>query len=179
VRSKIHNHSQRIHHSFQPGWYSGTITTKVLQEQTIQGGKIMKKSLVALTVVAALAITGSAFARGGMGMGQGMGPGNCPQMGQAGAMTPEMKKFIADTLPLREEMHAKHIQLQKEMIKDKPDAAKVAKLQGEVQALHQKMMDARSKAGLPMGKMGKMGKRGGMMGGPGMGPMMNAPAPAK
>lgn len=136
----------------------------------------MKKSLVALTVVAALAITGSAFARGGMGMGPGMGLGNCPQMGQAGAMTPEMKKFIADTMPLREEMHAKHIQLQKEMIKDKPDTAKVAALQGEVQALRQKMMDARAKAGLPMGKMGK---RGGKMGGPGMGPMMNAPAPAK
>lgn len=135
----------------------------------------MKKSLVALTVVAALAISGSAFARGGMGMGP-MGMGNCPQMGQAGAMTPEMKKFIADTMPLREEMHAKHIQLQKEMIKDKPDAAKVTKLQGEVAELRQKMMDARAKAGLPMGKMGK---RGGKMGGPGMGPMMNAPAPAK
>lgn len=134
----------------------------------------MKKSLVALTVVAALAITGSAFARGGMGPGMGMG--NCPQMGQTGAMTPEMKKFIGDTMPLREEMHAKHIQLQKEMIKDKPDAAKVTKLQGEVAELRQKMMDARAKAGLPMGKMGK---RGGKMGGPGMGPMMNAPAPAK
>lgn len=136
----------------------------------------MKKSLVALTVVAALAITGSAFARGGMGMGPGMDMGNCAQMGQTGAMTPEMKKFIGDTMPLREEMHAKHIQLQKEMIKDKPDAAKVTKLQGEVAELRQKMMDARAKAGLPMGKMGK---RGGKMGGPGMGPMMNAPAPAK
>lgn len=138
----------------------------------------MKKSLVALTVVAALAITGSAFARGGMGMGPGMGMGmdNCPKMGQTGTMTPEMKKFIADTMPLREEMHAKHIQLQKEMIKDKPDTAKVTKLQGEVAELRQKMMDARAKAGLPMGKMGK---RGGKMGGPGMGPMMNAPAPAK
>ena len=138
----------------------------------------MKKSLVALTVVAALAITGSAFARGGMGSGMGMGPGNCPQMGQAGAMTPEMKKFIADSMPIKEEMHAKHMQLQKEMIKDKPDAAKITKLQGEVSELRQKMMDARTKAGLPMGKMGKMGKGGGKMGGHGMGPMTGAPAPA-
>lgn len=140
----------------------------------------MKKSLVALTVVAALAMTGSAFARGGtgggMGAGMGMGPGNCPQMGQAGAMTPEMKKFIADTMPLREEMHAKHMQLQQEMIKDKPDTAKITALQNEVQALRQKVMDARTKSGLPMGKMGM---RGGKMGGHGMGPMMNAPAPAK
>jgi zinc resistance-associated protein len=100
-------------------------------------------------------------------------------MGQTGNMTPEMKKFIADTMPLREEMHAKYIQLQKELIKDKPDTAKVAALQGEVQALRQKMMDARTKAGLPMGKMGKMGKCGGKKGNPGMGPMMNAPVPAK
>ena len=138
----------------------------------------MKKSLVALTVVAALAITGSAFARGGMGAGMGMGPGNCPQMGQAGTMTPEMKKFIADTLPIKEEMHAKHMQLKKEMIKDKPDTAKIAALQGELQTIRQKMMDARTKAGLPMGKMGKKGKGGGRMGNPCMGPMTGAPAPA-
>ena len=80
----------------------------------------MKKSLLALTAAAALAIAGSAIAMPGMGAGQGMGPGMKAQMGQAGALTPEMKKFIADTMPIREEMHAKHMQLQKEMIKDAP-----------------------------------------------------------
>ena len=147
----------------------------------------MKKSILALTAAVALTIAGSAIAMPGMGAGQGMGPGMKAQMGQPGTMTPEMKRFIADTMPIREEMHAKHMQLQKEMIKDAPDQAAIKKLQGEMVELRKKMMDARTKAGLPMGKMGKMGKHGhkGMRGG-GMGmmqmdcPMMpTPPAPAK
>ena len=144
----------------------------------------MKKSLLALTAAAALAIAGSAIAMPGMGAGQGMGPGMKAQMGQPGTMTPEMKKFIADTMPIREEMHAKHMQLQKEMIKDAPDQAAIKKLQGEMVELRKKMMDARAKSGLPMGKMGKRGHKGMRGGGMGMMqmdcPMMAAPpAPAK
>ena len=154
----------------------------------------MKKRLAVFTIVAALSVAGSAFAaRGGMGVGQGMGPGNCPQMGQPTALTDQQKKFIADTMPLREEMHSKHMELQKEMIKEKPDAAAVTRLQGEVRALHQKMIEARTKAGFPPmgGKTGKKGKMGrGMQQGMGpgcgpcmqMGPAMTPPpaaAPAK
>lgn len=140
----------------------------------------MKKSIVALTVVAAVAVAGSAMARGGMGPGMG------PMMGQQYAQGPyaeQYKKFVAETLPIREEMHTKHIELQKEYIKDKPDNAKITKLQGELLQLRQKMYDARVKSGLPMGKMGGKCPKGGMMGGkgmgPGMGPMMAPPAPAK
>jgi len=75
----------------------------------------MKKLIAALTVVAAVAVAGSAFARCGMGMGQGqgMGPGGCMMMGQGTAMTEQKKKFIAETMPLRDEMHAKHTALMK------------------------------------------------------------------
>lgn len=136
----------------------------------------MKKSLIALTVVAALAITGSAFARGGMGMGQGMGPGMAN-----GPYAEQYKKFAAETLPLRQEMMNKHFELQKEYLKEKPDNAKITKLQGEVAELRKKMIDARTKSGLPMGKMGKMGgkgMRGGMMGGMTQDcPLMTAPPP--
>ena len=76
----------------------------------------MKKSLLALTVVAAVAVAGASMAMPGMGPGAGMGAGMGAQMGQAGTMTPEMKKFIADTMPIREEMHTKHLLQQKEMI---------------------------------------------------------------
>jgi hypothetical protein len=55
---------------------------EVLSEHETQGGKIMKKTLVALTVVAALAITGSAFARGGMGMGWVWGWATAPKWGK-------------------------------------------------------------------------------------------------
>ncbi|ACD96638.1 hypothetical protein [Trichlorobacter lovleyi] len=145
----------------------------------------MKKSLLALTVVAAVAVAGASMAMPGMGPGSGMGAGMGAQMGQAGTMSPEMKKFIADTMPIREEMHAKHMQLQKELIKDAPDQAVIKKLQGEMVALRTKMMDARTKAGLPMGKMGKRGHKGMRGGGMGMGmmqmdcPMVAPPAAAK
>jgi len=146
----------------------------------------MKKSILALTAAAALTLAVSAIAMPGMGAGQGMGPGMGTQMGQAGTMTPAMKKFIADTMPIREEMHTKHMLLQKEMIKDAPDQEAIKKLQGEMVELRKKMMDARVKAGLPMGKMGKRGHKGMRGGGMGMMqmdcPMMAAPpapAPAK
>lgn len=137
----------------------------------------MKKSLVALTVVAALAISGSAFARGGMGPGTGMGPGMV-----TGPYAEQYKKFAAETLPIRQAMMNKHFELQQEYLKEKPDTNKITKLQGEVAELRKKMIDARTKSGLPMGKMGKRGgkgMRGGMMGGMTQDcPLMTAPPPA-
>lgn len=120
----------------------------------------MKKALVALTIVAALAITGSAFARGGMGMGPGM---------MTGPYAEQYKKFVAETLPIRQEMMNKHFELQKEYLKEQPNTDKITKLQGEVAELRKKMIDARAKSGLPMGKKGRgccnkgMGGMGGMM----------------
>lgn len=159
----------------------------------------MRKSILALTVVAALALAGSAFARPGMGPGggAGMGPGAGPGMGgcykQGAAATPEQtaqyKKFIADTLPLKEQMHAKHMEIKREWIKEKPDNDKIAKLQGELQTIHQKLSEAREKAGFQkMRNGGKKGGRGmgygagqgcGPCGGPGYGPGAAQPAPTK
>jgi len=142
----------------------------------------MKRSILALTVVAALSLAGSALAV------PGMGPGMGPCMAAKAQYSEQYKKFAAETLPIRQEMMNKHFDLQKEMLKDKPDAEAIKKLQGDVGELRKKMIDAQVKSGLPMGKMGKMGKRGskGMRGG-GMGmmqmdcPMMTAPPapPAK
>lgn len=148
----------------------------------------MKRSLLALTAAAALALAGTAIAMPGMGPGAGAGPGAGKGAGMAaqGQYTEQHKKFIAETLPIREEMHKKHIELQKEWIKDKPDTAKITKLQGEMTELRKQMMDARAKSGLPMGKMGKKGgkgKCGSAMNGCGMGMMqmdcpMSSAAPA-
>lgn len=146
----------------------------------------MKRSILALTAAAALALAGTAIAMPGMGPGAGAGPGAGRGAGMAaqGQYTEQHKKFIAGTLPIREEMHKKHIELQKEWIKDKPDTAKITKLQGEMTELRKKMMDARAKSGLPMGKMAKKGgkgKCGSAMNGCGMGMMpMDCPkmAPA-
>ena len=104
----------------------------------------------------------------GMGAGQGMGPGMMAQ----GQYTEQYKKFAAETLPIRQEMMTKHFELQKEFLKEKPDQNVIKKLQGEVAELRKKMIDAHTKAGLPMGKMGKRGHKG--MRGGGMGMMMMA-----
>lgn len=154
----------------------------------------MKKSFVALTAVAALSLAYSAFAVPGMGPGTGAGMGPGMNMTQ-GQYSEQYKKFASETLPIRQEMMNKHFELQKEYLKDKPNADVIKKLQTEIGELRKKMIDARTKSGLPMGRMGKMGKmghmggkgmRGGMMGGMGMMqqdcPMITAPpapAPAK
>lgn len=134
----------------------------------------MKKTVLTLSAVAAFAVAGTAIAYPGMGPGAGMGPaaqgqGACINQGQ---YTEQYKKFALETLPLRQEMSNKHFELQKEFLKEKPDAETVKKLQGEIGELRKKMIDAHVKSGLPMGKkMGAMGKRGhkaprgGMMGG--------------
>jgi hypothetical protein len=135
----------------------------------------MKKILAALTVVVLAA--GTAMAVGPMGGGMG---GGCCGMGKAGAPadTAAHKKFISDTMSLRQEMMNKHLEMQKEYVKENPDQSVMTRLRGEITELRTKMMDARAKAGLPMGPMGKKGHM--MKGGKGMGmmdcPMMTDPA---
>lgn len=120
----------------------------------------MRKSILALTVVAALAIAGSAFARPGMGPGAGPGMGGCCNQGAATPeQTAQYKKFIADTLPMKEQMHNKHMEIKREWIKENPDNEKIAKLQGELQAIHQKLSEAREKAGFQKARKG--GKKSG------------------
>lgn len=140
----------------------------------------MKKILAALTVVVLAA--GSAMAMGPMGGGMGAGCGCGMGRGVTPADTAAHKKFISDTMSLRQEMMNKHLEMQKEYVKDTPDQAVMTKLRGEIAELRTKMMDARAKAGLPMGPRGKNGHmmKGGMGGGMGRGmmdcPMMVDPA---
>jgi len=109
----------------------------------------MKKLLAALVVVALSA--GTAMARGPMS-----GPDGCFGPGMTGPKAEAHKKHLAETLPLRQEMMNKHFDLQKECIKDKPDANVIGKLQGEIGALRTKLMELRQKAGFPAGQ--KAGK---------------------
>lgn len=140
----------------------------------------MKKILAAITVVVLGA--GTAMAAGPMG-----GPGGCMGPGMTGPNAAAYKKHISETMPLRQEMMNKHFELEKEWVKEKPDAAVVSKLQGEIGELRAKIRDARTKAGLPMGPKGHRGHKGhkmhkgGGMGGGMMGDcpyMATPPAPA-
>lgn len=129
----------------------------------------MKKITLAAAFVVALAFTASAHARGGYGPGA---PGCGPGFEASPEQTAAYKKYVAETLPLKDEMHAKHMELQREWVKEKPDNEKLAKLQGELKVLYQKMRDVREKAGI--GK-GWKGRRGGMPGDCGAGPAMMGP----
>ncbi len=134
----------------------------------------MKKMSV---VVAALGLTAVLFsgAFAGNGNGMGGGCGNCPQQSEASTPAGVGQKFLADTIDLRQEMMTKRFEIQRENLKATPDEAKIASLRGEIKALQDKIMDIRSKSGLPTDKCDgecgpKMGGFGKGMGGCNKGP---------
>lgn len=135
----------------------------------------MKKILAALTVVvmAAGSVMAAGPMDGGMGAGGGYGMGRMMNPADVAAH----KKFVSDTMSLRQEMMNKYFELQKEYIKETPDQAVMTKLRGEIAELRTKVMDARAKAGLPMGPRGKKGHmmKGSMGGGMMDCPMMTEP----
>ena len=133
----------------------------------------MKKMSVILATLGLTAVLfGSAVAGNGTGMGGGCG--NCPQQSEAPAEA--NKKFQADTIDLRQEMMTKRFEAQRENLKATPDEAKIASLRAEIKAIQDKIMDIRSKSGLPAfnkfdGECGqKMGGSGKGMGGCNRGP---------
>jgi hypothetical protein len=140
----------------------------------------MRKILAALTVVVLAA--GSAMAAGHMGGGPGMGCGCGSAKGMSAQDSAAHKKFLSDTMSLRQELMNKQFEMQKEYVKETPDQAVMTKLKGEISELSTKLKDARVKAGLPVGPKGHKGQKGHhkMQGGMGGGmmdcPMMSDPA---
>jgi zinc resistance-associated protein len=131
----------------------------------------MKKIwLIGLTAVFGLALLGtSVFAGWGMG---GCGYGGGPGYGAAATGKPvdvgAFKAFQKETLPLRDEMMTKRVELRNEYLKEKPDQNRIATLQKEMIDLRAKIRTAAEKNGLPAFGPG-MGGRGRGMGGCGMG----------
>ncbi len=117
--------------------------------------------------MAALGLTVVLFSSANAGIGNGMGGGcgNCPQQSEAPAGAG--LKFQADTIDLRQEMMTKRFEMQRENLKATPDETKIASLRVEIKTLQAKIMDIRSKSGLPTDKCdGECGLR---MGGSGKG----------
>ncbi len=78
------------------------------------------------------------------------------------------RNFQKETVPLRDEMAVKRLELRNEFNKETPDQAKIAALQKEMIDLRTKISDAAKKNGLPDRGFGPgYGKRGGY--GPGYG----------
>ncbi len=133
----------------------------------------MKKKiwLVGIMAVLGIALLGTTvFAQCGMGYGRGMGggPGYGPGAGKPVDVT-AFKAFQKETLPLRDEMMTKRVELKNEYLKEKPDQAKIATLQKEMIDLRVKIRSAAEKNGLPAFGPGMGGRGCGMGGGMGRG----------
>ena len=132
----------------------------------------MKKKiwLVGIMAVLGVALLGTTvFAQCGMGYGRGMGggPGYGPGAGKPVDVN-AFKAFQKETLPLRDEMMTKRVELRNEYLKEKPDQTKIATLQKDMIDLRAKIRTAAEKNGLPAFGPGMGGGRGCGMGG-GMG----------
>jgi zinc resistance-associated protein len=124
----------------------------------------MKKVTVATLVMAfGLVLLGSA-AFAGMGMGPGSGNGPCAYgAGQATAVKIDptaLRAFQKETLPLRDEVMAKRVEIRNEFTKEKPDQTKIATLQKDIIDLRAKIRTAAEKNGLPAGFGQRMAGRG-------------------
>lgn len=164
----------------------------------------MKKMMVAVLVVALSLSAGVAMAQGwGRGPGNGpsaYGPGSGPGYGARGAwgpgvnLTPEQNQkvqalqesFLKQTLPLRNEMQIKQLELRTLWAQTNPDQAKILAKQKEINALRGQLQEKGTQNRLEMRKIltpeqqaqlgangpgfgPGYGMRGGMMGG-GFGP---------
>ena len=132
----------------------------------------MKKTLVALVLVSSIAFAGVASAMGPCG---NMG-GCAPYTNLDPAVKEKVGKFYTETVDLRKQLSVKHGEKMALMRSEKPDAAAVGKLSGEIfdlhTTLHQKAVAAGVEQyvghhgmGMGMGCGGQMGQ--GQMGGQG------------
>lgn len=114
----------------------------------------MKKTLVVTALVVSMGFLGwqQASANRGMGGGPGMG-GGC-QKGGAGysqldaASKAKVDKFYDETKDLRKQMVMKHTEKEALMHGENPDAAKAAKLAGEIFDLQASMQAKAEAAGV-------------------------------
>ena len=109
----------------------------------------MKKIFMAgLMAVLGIALIGTTvFAGCGMGGGMGGGPGFAA--GGKPVDVAAFKAFQKETLPLRDEMMVKRVELRNEYLKEKPDQTKIATLQKEMIDLRAKIRTSAEKNGLP------------------------------
>jgi Spy/CpxP family protein refolding chaperone len=134
----------------------------------------MKKMIVAVMVVGLLASAGLAMAQGwGRGHGYGpcgagpCGPGYGPDYGPRGAWGPGLnlsaeqnqkiqamrESFFKETLPLRNEMQTKRLELRTLWAQTNPDQEKILAKQKEINALRAQLQEKSTKNRLEMRKV--------------------------
>lgn len=128
----------------------------------------MKKMVIALVVVVTMAASGMAIAQGwggGRGMGMGYGPpAGAPGAGPSGPalnLSPEQtqkmqalqEKHFKETIPLRNELMAKQMELRTLWGQTTPDEAKILAKQKEINALRAQLQELGTKYRLEMRQM--------------------------
>lgn len=118
--------------------------------------------IIGLVLVLGLILTSAVYA---------VGPWGSHKTGYSASVDIDaVKKFQKETLPLRDELITKRLELQKEYTKDNPDKAHITTLRKEIVEIELKIQEKADAAGLnPMGcgmDTGMMGH--GMMMGRGM-----------
>ncbi|MEI6208453.1 MAG: hypothetical protein WCP20_16875 [Desulfuromonadales bacterium] len=130
-------------------------------------------------VVMALGLAVALFSIANAGNRNGMG-GGCGDCAQQGAPSEQIRTFQAATIDLRQEMMNKRFELQRENLKASPDNARIASLQADIKALQSRILDIRSKSGLPVGRNdGECAQKMGGCGNKGMGGCNNGPCAAQ
>lgn len=124
-----------------------------------------KAALVSTVLVAALALSGAAYAhRAGYGMTGGHGHGMMTGTGTGSAVSVEkFTQFRKETAGLRDELAVKRVELNNEYVKTTPDPDRIATLEKNIIDLRTKIEKAADKAGLKSwGHQGFMGPGMGM-----------------
>jgi hypothetical protein len=109
----------------------------------------MKRLYTAVAVFAlSLAVGVTAMAQGKTS-GKGPKKAACSSCNKTGATPEQIRKFKADSIDLRQEMMNKRFDLQRENLKDAPDAAKVAAIKADMAAIKVKIDAIKAAASLP------------------------------
>lgn len=161
-----------------------SILPKLIVKGEISKMLTLKNVIIAVITVSVIAIGVNAFARGGMGWGGGWGhhgPGWHHGGGYGAFYGGELSKeeyaqleekreaFFKATQDLRSNLFEKQRELQSELAKSEPDAAKASQLQKEISDLRSKFDQKRIDHMIEMQKSNPGISRGFMRGGPMMG----------
>ena len=111
-----------------------------------------KGAIIGLILIVALISVSTVYAVGPWG-------GHQHEMGYSASVDIDaVKKFQKETLPLRDELITKRLELQKEYAKDTPDKAHIATLRKEIIDIELKIQEKADAAGISNRGCGMMGQ---------------------
>lgn len=110
----------------------------------------MKKLYAVITIlILSLTLGVTAMAQSKQA-GKGAKKGSCSSCQKTDATPEQIKKFKVDSLDLRQEMMNKRFDLQRENLKDAPDASRITAIKAEMDAIKVKIDALKSDSNIPV-----------------------------